>query len=415
MKKKSIILWGVFSLVFAAVSANADDGPPRCYGIEMAGSHADSVVSERRIEQWCYQSLEWPAGSTFIYNADELVVRPELAFVVNAERVITHGSLMADSITIHRVSADQFIPFSVPITEPMSFQSSAPTDSNMKPSARETLKLLIESTVPVEDLRLQGPGILEESATANIRPWRGYWWPYRGEPLAAPLEKYDAFVQSRTGSSSGAKEWEKSRHQYDGVRWEGHCNGWAASSVLRKEPSFTRVDSSSGVRFSVSDQKGLLADTDYCASVAFFGRRYRNGGDLNDIYPAEFHKTVTYYIGRLKKPIAVDYERRGPVENNIVSGYSMRFENSGADVIVTARLAFHGYDRLKSNKPGTAGKYHRTYKYRLTKDSQGNYTEGEWLSTNPDFIWVPLGIADCGSNNPNVRHSVVQKILDLPQ
>src|SRR5262249_43999970 len=149
-------------------------------------------------------------------------------------------------------------------------------------------------------------------------PWRGYWWPFKGQSLAGPLSRYDQFVAARTGSNPGSRAWEASHHYSTGIWWQGHCNGWAASALLRAHPSTAKRDRVSGVVFSVSDQKGILAEKDFCAAVAFFGHR-ENGlptDDPYDIHPALFHQTLTYYIGQLHKPVAMDYHADPVIDNH---------------------------------------------------------------------------------------------------
>jgi hypothetical protein len=285
----------------------------------------------------------------------------------------------------------------------------------LQDSAIENLNFLMSQPPNFQDFAVSEGRFTEES---NVKPWRGYWWPYKNQPLAgtssAPLSKYDRFVKARTGISPGAASWERSHHVYSGIWWEGHCNGWAASSVLRKQPHSV-TDSRSGVSFTVSDIKGILAETDYCANVAFFGRRYngRRGDNIKDILPGTFHRTLTYYIGSLKKPVAMDYHRDPAVDNHVVSGYTMDITKTGANTFrVTAVLTVHKYDGSRANTPGTAPRYTRTYKYNLTQNSDGSLS-GSWISTNPDFLWVPLSPADCGSNNARISHRRVAELLDL--
>src|SRR5690606_15105934 len=246
---------------------------------------------------------------------------------------------------------------------------------------------------------------------------RGYWWPYKGAPLYgsanSPLSKYDRYVQAHTGSNPNSVSWERTNHRYKGVSWEGHCNGWAASAVLRAEPRVSRRDPVSGITFSVGDQKGLLAETDYCAKVAFFGTRYPKGS-RQDIFPDRFHKTLGYYISNLGKPVNLDYNSAGPVDNHVITGYSMNIQSTGTNVYtVTAKLTVHKYDSSSSAAPGMAPTYIRNYKYQLHTDSAGNILRGTWLTNNPDFLWVPLSPTECSSNNPRINSQMVLNILNL--
>ena len=386
-----------------------------CYQFRLPNVFANSRTQNiDRPEVWCYKKLN---SDLFVFNADGDTVRPELSFIIDSSRVMTHGSLLNGDLTFHKVKASQYNPYSVPVQFP---QEMTPIKSNkniqFKKSAQKVLDLLKDQSqiIIIENISIQ-----EGSTTAKIIPWRGYWWPYKGRPLSgsanSPLAKYDRFVEARTGTNPQAASWENANHKYRGVSWEGHCNGWAASSVLRREPSRSLVDPNTGILFSVSDQKGLLAETDYCANVAFFGSRYRgrNGDNIYDIDPVVFHKTINYYIGNLGKPVATDYHRDAAVDNHIISGYTINIKNTGSGAFtVTTTLRMHKYDSGPSNSLGAAPIYTRTYRYTLREGSNGSLS-GAWLSENPDFLWVPLSVGDCGSNNPRVDHGWVAKILSL--
>lgn len=390
-----------------------------CYRFDVSQT-ADRAASIMQIqtETWCYRELSYPAGATFIFNGDEEIVRPELSMVIDVNGILTHASLQAGEVTVHRVRAAELNPFSIPLLEPQNIWPQEVNQSYNPHSADKVLEFLLASKPLVKDLSIHA--IPEDSASANTKPWRGYWWPYIGQPLSgspqSPLAKYDKYVEAHTGSNPGAAGWESRHHRFHGVLWEGHCNGWAASSILRKPPITPKYDPQSGITFSVSDQKGLLAETDYCAKTAFFGRRYRGrtGDDINDIYPDVFHKTILYYIGELRKPIVMDHKRKASVDNNVVSGYSIRrMKKNDREYDITTVLTMHKYDRSRSEEPGVARTYTRTYKYSLTADASGKIIGGSWSTENPDFLWVPLAICDCSTNNPQMKHEVVQQILDL--
>jgi hypothetical protein len=202
---------------------------------------------------------------------------------------------------------------------------------------------------------------------------------------------------------------------YKGVWWEGHCNGWAASSILRNQPTISRTDSSTGLVFSVSDQKGILAEHDYCAKATMYGKRYRGGGDnIWDMDPAVFHNAILYYIGRLGKPIAMDYRRDGAVDNHVVSGYGMQIVRSSPTLLnVITTLRVHKYDGKKTDVPGIAPAYSRVYKYELRQDGSGRTIGGRWLSNNPDFLWAPLGPTNCKRNGAELKEDYVQAILRM--
>jgi len=397
--------------------------PPTCFRFEIPDVPTSSVSLQSHSEVWCYQKLSEPAGSVYIFNADQEKVRPELAMIIEPDGLMTHGSLLAGEVSVHSVRARDFNPFGIPTHEPRHLQPLLKQEvftQGLEQSAIEVLNFLMTQPSSFRETRLQ-EGFVESRVQTELLPWRGYWWAYKGLPLSgtasSPLAKYDRFVRARTGTNPGAQRWENSNHRYHGIVWEGHCNGWAASSVLRREPAYSKRDPVSGVVFSVTDQKGILAETDYCATVAFYGKRYRGGrDDIRDIYPAEFHKVLTYYIGEIGKPVASDYKRDSSVDNHIVSGYEMDIQKTGTNTYsVSTKLIMHKYDNSRISEPGVAPEYARYYRYTLITDDYGAPIGGSWKSINPDFLWVPLASSDCNSNNPRIRHGYTADILDLPR
>lgn len=413
MKTKKIFATALV-IATAPLAAHATN----CYKFNVTDQPTAEARIEPRTETWCYETIE--GKQLYVYNADGDKVKPELAVLVEPDGVITHGSLIAGQTKIHRIQTAEFNPFSVPLHEPVQMATvSELVTLPLLDSAKEVLDLFLSqrNLVPLNQMLIE-PG----STTANAnKPWRGYWWPYKGLPLsgnsASPMAKLDRFVTNRTGSNPGSARWENTHHVSHGIWWEGHCNGWAASSIIRAEPRYTRWDSVTGLSFSVSDIKGLMAEDDYCVNTAFFGHRYngRAGENINDVDPLTFHRTLTYYIGQLGKAVAMDYRRDPPVDNNVVSSYTMSITNESATAVgVRAVLTIHKYDGFRTNNPGVAPSYQKTYSYVLYKNSAGAYTGGAWRSGNPDFLWVPLSPASCSRNNQRLPKEWVQAVVNLP-
>lgn len=398
-------------LVLLALAAAPAYGDTRCYFFELETPSRDLHDAVRR-ERWCYQEVATGAGQAlYIFNADEEEVKPELALLKNPDGTLTHGSLLADEVTFHRVRADELNPFPVPLIAPDRSPSGGMLSAEARQTAERVLAQLKSAAPELIDLTVQeGP-----RAAQARQPWRGYWWPYKNLPMGPVLSKYDRYVAARTGSSPGSYGWERSHHVYEGVWWEGHCNGWAASSILRAQPTISRTDSSTGLVFSVSDQKGMLAEHDYCARATMYGKRYRGGGDdIWDMDPAVFHNAIVYYIGNLGKPIAMDYRRDAAVDNHVVSGYGMQITRTSPTTLnVVTTLKVHNYDTKMSSVPGIAPAYNRVYKYELRQDGSGRIVGGRWLSNNPDFLWAPLGPTACRRGGSELLENYVQGILRM--
>jgi len=211
----------------------------------------------------------------------------------------------------------------------------------------------------------------------------------------------------------GAQDWEMRRHYYTGVNWEGHCNGWAAASILRKEPKWPIKDPYSDVTFTVADIKGLWIERDYCPRIAFFGSRYwGDGGDPRDIYPHVFHKVLVHYIGELRKPVLVDIRPDPSVENRVISGYEMTIQEVAPQTyLVDNYVMIHEYDNDLQDKVGIAPGSRHHFRYYLMTDEKGDPRDGYWLSLNPDFLWVPLSPGDCEDKNEVLEEFWINEIL----
>lgn len=422
------------ALVWTAIAATPARVGVRSDGVRDTQCHRFTHFQEtdfdvpkgQTVETWCYRLLADTAEgeSYFVYNIDLAVVKPELAFIVEPDGSLTHGSLLQDQLKIYRARALGYNPFSIPSRPPPPsdpFAEIANVPDGLDESAEATLALLREG--PFEQIEMESVALSDQisaittAATAVVEPWRGFWWPYRGSRLSrgtrSPLAKFDRFVKAR-GGEGRAQRWEKEHHRYTGKKWQGHCNGWAASSILRAQPTAVK-DAASGVKFSVSDIKGLLAEKDGCVKYAFFGRRYHDepDDDLQDIYPPLFHQTLLYYLGKLKKPILMDEERDVEIENRVVSGYEMSILRlTESTVHVTAVLKVHGYDTRISNTAGRAPFKKVTYQYILNLNKSGEIIGGSWITKNPDFLWVPLATANCPPTNPFVTDEWIKKIVN---
>ena len=254
-------------------------------------------------------------------------------------------------------------------------------------------------------------------------PWKGYWWPFQDYPLAngdnSPMGKYDRIVHNWTGTDPQSHQWEAQNHSLDSVAWGGHCNGWAAASILYPEPRHAVRDPATGITLSVTDQKGLLTEASFCVNFAFYGTRYYSSSDdLTDIHADLFHRVLTYYIDGQQHPIAMDYENDEKVDNHVITGYDTKVEAVPGDAHrfhVRTTLHMHKYDLRAVNTPGASDAYNAAYEYYLTTDSTGAIASGQWVSQNPDFMWVPLSQKYCAGENPRLDpDSIVKMINTLP-
>lgn len=446
--RSRVFFWFTFNLMSLVVPALslADS----CYMFERVAPPMgnddfvrDEVVGAKSDHEiWCYRQLAEPSEGTLIYKNDGQI-REELAAFVDSTGHVAHASIARGVVTFHRVDSADINPLPVPLREPRSSEHYIEVSIDVATEARiaslaarlampgarlgdlgsqALLKSLSADTrqAPLANLQEVGPldsGVLSAKAPA---PWRGYWWPYSSGRLAkgseSPMAKYDRFARAR-GVDTKALDWERKNHRFRGLKWEGHCNGWAASAILRAEPRATVRDTLSETSFTSADLKGLLAERDACMTYTLYGRRYRGRpkDDLHDIEPRLFHQALTYFVGHLKKPVIIDRFQGVGVDNHIVSAYTMTVENMRSnELTISARLTVHGYDKEPGTKLGRAPSYTRTFKYTLHKDAEGKFSSGRWLTKNPDFLWVPLGISACSRANPHVRDEWLDQIFALP-
>lgn len=400
----------------AAITFSANANAANCYAFNAENPTAETKAAPVT-EVWCYENI--PGTGMFIYNADGEKAKAELAMLVNPRGLLIHGSLNAGVVTIEKVKASEFNPFSVPLAEPTTLAKVQPKFAGeaFTQSVDEVLILLSTTKAfAVPQVFALQVGTLQASATQ--RPWRGTSWAFRKQQMYSssdsPMAKYDRFVQNLTGRNPGAQDWEASHHNSPENWWGGHCNGWAAAAILRAEPKAPRGDRD--VVFNISDQKALYTELDFCSNVAFFGNR-NNGPtkDLKDIDPVLFHKVLTYYVGSLRKPVAMDYRPDAVVDTHVISGYTLTITAlDPQNFKVNAALTMHSYDKDPSETPGIATTYTRKYAYTLTRGANGEITGGSWQSENPDFMWVPLSPLYCNQANPAVRPDLVDKIMSLP-
>jgi hypothetical protein len=409
----------VFAIMLLAVSLLSSAramGGTRCYEHRVSESpYGASPIVAPSTETWCYWELP-ESQMKMVYNADADVVKPELSALVKPDGSIVFGSLLKGEISVHVLNDGNPLP--VPLDEPFrpSEMPLAPEPA-LEESAKKVLRFFLESR-PESILFTLREGTHSVSVPGASMPWRGYWWPYGSRRLAydrfnSPLAKYDRFVEALTGTNPGARSWELHNHASN-VRWYGHCNGWAASSILRREPNVARVDPRTGVRFTISDQKGLLAEEDMCVKFRFVGRRYNGPGDDAWDIPADvFHKTIEEQIGFLRKPILMDHDRLEQVWNVVVSGYKMTMTRQGGGKWqVVTELTTHVFDNQMSDATGVAPIRLRTYRYELSTDHRGAVVSGRWLSSNPDFLWVPLSPDTCEGSNEKLDPTLVELIVD---
>jgi hypothetical protein len=437
----------ILGLVLLASTAFADSSAPlRCFLLDELDSPAriseprTSLDSSAR-KPWCYLTETEVTGKKhrliFQYDSSRAhKIVPELSALAELDEndqpiavrhgVLKQGMLFYRKINGHFTGVSGFSPLPAPLAPPKNQEELSReqiSDILVDPDLQHVLDAVHDTPASNSDLTLHA-GETSFSADTDTLPYKGYWWPFNDIPLAAgaysPLGKYDAYTEARGSATASAADWEAQNHSLQDVKWGGHCNGWAASSLLYAEPTQFLWDSKSQKVIYPSDQKGMLTEASFCVNWAFYGHRYYGnpGDDIKDIYPDLFHQVLMYYIRDQKRPIVEDYVPDVSVDNHVISGYQtnvVQDPNDSHSYDVTTVLTMHGYELTRNESNGKESAYTRGYKYTLTTDDNGNITGGTWKGTNPDFMWVPLSQANCAGKNPNVDpDQVTQMITSLP-
>jgi len=173
----------------------------------------------------------------------------------------------------------------------------------------ELLSFLETARAPEIARRAEPPP--RSAGEADRYPWSGWWWPANNQAggprlfdLSGPLAKYDRLTQSLGQPDPRTMEWEEAELLFAGLRWAGHCNGWAAAALLEPEPTETRVIN--GITFSVADQKGLLTSWHFADSAL-----WAVGHEDQEMTPVDFHKTLIAWMGDQRKGMVFTFRLIG--------------------------------------------------------------------------------------------------------
>ncbi len=423
----------------AATLANDVNSTTTCIDIAEDSDQSPENIphtfpSRNRAHTWCYSDRFIDGQrALLIFNIDGQAVREEMSQLLELDsnrKIIktTHASLLKGEITIHSMDGHPLdvlpAPNSLLAARHIGKLSRTQLNENIVNSAEEIFtKFSVASKEKNENYRAAvTEGSVKATVPPEALPYAAYWWPHSGLPLAAgpfsPLGKYDLAIKARTGTDPGSVNWEREFHSLQHVPWGGHCNGWAASSVLYKEVEKPRWDAASKQVLFTSDFNGMLAEASFCVDWAFYGTRNDSDkDDTLDISPDKFHKVLTYYIETLKKPIAFDRFSTKVIDNWVISGYESKITKDTTTpntYLVTNIVTVHPYPRQIRDDIGPAAKEYITYKYKLQTDDQGEITDGKWLSKNPDFLWVPLSQSNCGRENPKIDPKRILELMKLP-
>lgn len=246
--------------------------------------------------------------------------------------------------------------------------------------------------------------------------WSGYWWPmmdsrdrsdYRNlYDDDGPLNKYDNFCVALGLPNPRSSDFERWRHWADtrmekaiGAKafWWGHCNGWAAASVLEPEPRAPRTIKN--LYFGVGDLKGLLTVSHNGDPVDIIRKLGHSDAHL-------FHAMVLQSIGRERRGLIFDtkLDEIDPktkqaireVWNYPAYRYECTYTPVGDDQHEVTMQLWFADDGVQPDYVGTKNwpspNQPKVYTYRITGD-QANPIAGSWVGQSvhdhPDLMWRP--------------------------
>ena len=283
---------------------------------------------------------------------------------------------------------------------------------------------------------------------ADHPAWSGYWWPmFTSEDRPTyrnlydddgPLDKYDHFCVELGLGNPRSKEFERWRYWSDtrmeqatGYKafWWGHCNGWAAASVLEQEP--TRRQTVKDLTFNVGDMKGLLTVCHNGDPVDLIRKLGPNDAHL-------FHAMVLQSIGKDQRGLIfdtkldpIDPKTNQPVRevwNYPAYRYECAYAEAGADTYDVTMQVWFADDGVQPDFVGTQNwpddGHPKVYTYRITGD-QANPRSGTWTggstSDHPDLMWRPQPLSvqnaaeerDPGSSQSNFHPTLRSLVYNI--
>ncbi len=266
-------------------------------------------------------------------------------------------------------------------------------------------------------------------ASANTRPWNGWYWPkldsenpnlYDSTGAYTPLKDYDTVY----GSTTRATE----EFNYSGgtAAWHGHCWGWNLAAIAKTQPVATTKN---GVSFNQDEMEGLYTELAEGATAGWTWRvghpnapipaepcTYATGEDI-DAWADDIHKALRIYIKEQGKAMNGNLRNSSgnfpdEVWNHDIYEYEWQMEetDAGNKKIVLIMLSLSSNDDVSvalpdSSSRGDAHFYILEYKDDGTID--GTSAEQNWC-TSSGFPPKCLGTVE-GPLNWIGKHSGITK------
>ncbi len=255
-----------------------------------------------------------------------------------------------------------------------------------------------------------------EQGISDHVPWSGYWWPVAKGELLIPLGKYDDL----TGSA--AAQWERSTHPPgpNNPDWHGYCHGWAASTILEKEPRAPRraaaLQGGRNIVLSVGDQKGLLAASHTHDLTNQFGDRFGDGQgneDYHDPDPCTLWEILRTFIKEQRVPLVIDLDASAEVWNYPVYAYRVDYWPTGGLGQQMAQLALWAADDAVPPDYVGLSMHYQTYTFTFqVYNGSILMGSGRWVGqseqNHPDYAWYPYIVIP---ENPYLDYNRVKQLV----
>lgn len=244
-----------------------------------------------------------------------------------------------------------------------------------------------------------------------------------------PLDKYDAYIEAKTGTNPKTKDKEINSGEYHyrntpgdtTDNWWGHCHAFVAASIWEPEPRKGKRHTfpNQTIDFFIGDLIGLLtAAYDDALLDTSTGKPYI-WSDHNN--PATFHNFLADWIRGVKRAVKADIAPGFPIYFHPLYKYFASMEADRRErnkLKVTCRIFWQVYSNNPSTLtpiPPTPDSEELIYWLRF----QGNRgIEGQWISFQgvPDYmeaVTKPIQ-PGCGKVRLDHVYEIIQKGRDLP-
>ncbi|MFI5390752.1 MAG: hypothetical protein ACHQYQ_05265, partial [Bacteriovoracales bacterium] len=281
----------ILSIFFLSTNAFSTD----CFEFNLNGSPQSIPNQEVEKEIWCYRTINHPDYKTMIFNYDGKKITDKLGILIGKENNFLFFDQYLGKLRVIEQIGSSFNPYQIPLSS-KEVKKEMKSGEDIKRislvfSQGQNLDLdkMVQQMINSDKKTLdfsKKPGInsikdiiADEEAYLpdDQQPLDGYWWPFRDAPMNSndsPTRLYDLYVNFKTGQNPKSEDWEENNHSLQTVFWGGHCNGWAASTILYGFFDQSLILDLGDEGKKVIDPlkiQGMRTEDSYCVKRAFYG------------------------------------------------------------------------------------------------------------------------------------------------